>query len=139
MQSVSITTKVVSSNSTVEISLDKPSKTFSAFVVNFSSEYFGVSHIIVKIKNLKTLVNHNWKWWVQNSSLFVYFNATFNNISATCISWRSVWLVEETEGHRENHRPVASHCQTLSHNVVLLALSGIPTHNISVDRYRLHK
>ena len=55
MQSVSITTKVVSSNSTVEISLDKPSKTFSSFVVNFSSEYFGVSHIIVKIKNLKTL------------------------------------------------------------------------------------
>ena len=44
MQSVSITTKVVSSNSTVEISLDKPSKTFSSFVVIFSSEYFGGSH-----------------------------------------------------------------------------------------------
>ena len=50
MQSVSITTKVVSSNSTVEISLDKPSKTFSSFVVNFSSEYFGESH---HCKNLK--------------------------------------------------------------------------------------
>jgi hypothetical protein len=24
------------------------------------------------------------------------FNATFNNMSATCISWRSVLLVEET-------------------------------------------
>ena len=34
------------------------------------------------------------------------FNATFNNISA--ISWRSVSLVEETRGHGENHRPVAS-------------------------------
>jgi hypothetical protein len=33
------------------------------------------------------------------------FNATFNNISA--ISWRSVLLVEETGGPRENHRPVA--------------------------------
>ena len=35
------------------------------------------------------------------------FNATFNNSSA--ISWRSVLLVEETEGLGENHRPVASH------------------------------
>jgi len=30
-----------------------------------------------------------------------------NNISA--ISWQSVLLVEETGGHGENHRPVASH------------------------------
>jgi len=28
-------------------------------------------------------------------------------------------LVEETRVPEENHRPVASHCQTLSHNVVL--------------------
>jgi len=41
------------------------------------------------------------------------FNATFINISD--ISWRSVLLVEETG---ENHRPVASHRQSLSHNVV---------------------
>ena len=44
------------------------------------------------------------------------FNATFNNISV--ISWRSVLLVEETGVPEENHRPVASHCQTLSYNVV---------------------
>jgi len=44
-------------------------------------------------------------------------NATFNNISA--ISWRSVLLVEETGVPGENHRPVASHWQTLSSNVVL--------------------
>ena len=43
---------------------------------------------------------------------FIVFNATFNNISV--ISWRSVLLVEETG---ENHRSVASHSQTLSHNV----------------------
>ena len=43
------------------------------------------------------------------------FNATFNNISV--ISWRSVLLVEETRVPEENHRPVASHCQTLSHNI----------------------
>jgi len=39
-------------------------------------------------------------------------NATFNNISV--ISWRSVLLVEETGVPGENHRPVASHWQTLS-------------------------
>ena len=44
------------------------------------------------------------------------FNATFNIISV--ISWRSVLLVEETGVPGENHRPVASHWQTLSHNVV---------------------
>ena len=44
------------------------------------------------------------------------FNATFNNISA--ISWQSVVLVEETGVPGENHRPVVSHWQTVSHNVV---------------------
>jgi hypothetical protein len=61
------------------------------------------------------------------------FNATFNNISV--ISWRSVLLVEETGGAGENHRPVASHRQTLSHNGVHLALIEIRTHNISGDRH----
>ena len=37
------------------------------------------------------------------------FNATFNNISV--ISWRSVLLVDEIRGPRENHWPVASHWQ----------------------------
>jgi hypothetical protein len=44
--------------------------------------------------------------------MVMMLNATFNNISV--ISWQSVLLVEETG---ENHRPVASHLQTLSHNV----------------------
>ena len=44
---------------------------------------------------------------------------------------RSVLLVEETKGPGENHRHVASHWQTLSHNVVHLALIYIRTHNIS--------
>jgi len=46
---------------------------------------------------------------------FMVFNATCSNISV--ISWRSVLLVEETGVPGENHRPVASHWQTLSHNV----------------------
>ena len=39
------------------------------------------------------------------------FDVTFNNISV--ITWQSVLLVEETAVPRENHRPVASHWQTL--------------------------
>ena len=50
------------------------------------------------------------------------FKATFNNISV--ISWLSVLLVEETWVPTENHRPVTSHWQTLSHKVV----SSTPHH-----------
>jgi len=49
------------------------------------------------------------------------FNATFNNISI--ISWWSV-LLEETTVHGQNYQHVASHWQTLSHNVV----SSTPFH-----------
>jgi len=69
------------------------------------------------------------------------FNATFNNISFT--SWRSFFffLVEETGVPRENHRPAASHWQTLSHNFVssIPRLSGIRTNNVSGDMHWLHK
>ena len=54
---------------------------------------------------------------VWNLVWFMVFNATFNNISL--ISCPSVLLVEETGVPGENHLPVASHWQTLSHNVVL--------------------
>ena len=60
---------------------------------------------------------------------FIVLNATFNNISV--ISWRSVLLVEETRVPGENHPPVASHWQTLSHNVVS---NRLRTHNFSGDR-----
>ena len=56
------------------------------------------------------------------------FNAIFNNIWAiswqSVILWRSVLLVEETGVSGQNHRPVASHWQTLSHSV----LSSTPRH-----------
>ena len=58
------------------------------------------------------------------------FNATFNNISV--ISWRSDLLVEKPRVSGENHRPAASHWQTLSHKIVVhLYMSGIRTHNFS--------
>ena len=44
------------------------------------------------------------------------FNVTFDNISV--ISWRTVLLEEESGLPGENDRPVASHRQTKSHNVV---------------------
>jgi hypothetical protein len=59
------------------------------------------------------------------------FKTTFNYISV--ILWRSVLLMEETGAPVENQRPVASHWQTLSHNVVHLALIEIRTHNICGD------
>ena len=69
--------------------------------------------------------------------LVLVFNATFNNISV--ISWRSVLLVEETGVLEENHRPGARHWQTLSHNIVHLALIEIQIHNIGGDRHWLHR
>ena len=60
-------------------------------------------------------------------------NATFNNISV--ILWQSVLFMEETGVPVENHRPVPSLWQTLSHNVVSSThwLNGIRTHNVSGD------
>ena len=78
---------------------------------------------------LKTLTIFITFWFVYHSCscnivlviCLLVFNATFNNISV--ISWWSVLLVEETGVPGENHRPAASYLQTLSHNVVFLALS----------------
>ena len=67
-----------------------------------------------------------WAIYVFRHELIIYnsgirnmvFNATFNNISI--ISWRSVLLLEESGGPWENHRPVGSHWQIWSQNVVWL-------------------
>jgi hypothetical protein len=70
---------------------------------------------------------------------FMVLNATFNNISV--ISWRSVLLVEETGLPGENHRPAASHWQTVSHNVVssTTRMSAVRTHTFSGDVHWLYR
>jgi hypothetical protein len=67
------------------------------------------------------------------------YNITFNNNSV--ISWGSVLLVDETGVTGENHRTVASHWQTLSHNVLSSTprLIWIRTYNVSGNRYWLHR
>ena len=61
------------------------------------------------------------------------FNANFSNI--LFVSWQTVLLVEETGVFGKNYQPVASHSQTLSHNVVYPALIDIRTHIISGDSH----
>ena len=74
-------------------------------------------------------------WFDSVNFSVMVLNATFNNISF--ISWMSVILVEKIGVPGETHRPVASHCQTLSHNVVSITPrpSGVRSHNISGDRH----
>ena len=59
-------------------------------------------------------------------------NTTFNNISV--ISWQSVYLIEETGRTGENYRPITSHRQTLSHNV--LHVSSTTRHQRDLNSHR---
>ena len=78
---------------------------------------------------LSYVKHHHFGLW------FMVFNSTFNNILV--ISWRSVLLVKETGVPEINHRPVASHWQALSHNVVSSTPrhERVRTHNFSGDRH----
>jgi hypothetical protein len=64
---------------------------------------------------------------LNQNKLIGWFGLVFNDHFQqyfSYISWRPVLLVEETGVPGENHRPVASHWQTLSHKVV----SSTPRH-----------
>jgi hypothetical protein len=83
-----------------------------------------------RMNNSKEPTNPIYKVWYR----FMVRIPTFNNISV--ISWRSV-LLQETGVPTENHRPVKSQSQTLTHNVVSSTArpSEIRTHNVSGDMY----
>jgi hypothetical protein len=67
-----------------------------------------VEFILDKIGTLsKCNYSTNSKGKPHSHSSVMVFNATFNNISV--VWWQTVFLVEETGVHGENHRPVASH------------------------------
>jgi hypothetical protein len=90
---------------------------FGKATFSLPREFYARMTTVIKISDMSSrlhLFSHLFSSWIFVVCLMV-FNATFNNISV--ISWRSVLLVEETG---ENHQPVASHWQTLSHNVVHL-------------------
>ena len=93
-----------------------------------------ISQKILIVKFIIIVLQSNWILPVCLFVCLVVLSFTFNNISV--ISCQSV-LLEETGGPGENHRPVASHWQILSHNVHL-ALIEIRTHNICGDRNWLH-
>jgi hypothetical protein len=82
--------------------------------VFYTSDRTKFNQMFVQL-NCKTTIDYLFRVMV--------FNATFNNISG--LWWRSVLLVEETA---ENHRHVASHWQTLSHN----AVSSTPDYKLYV-------
>jgi hypothetical protein len=65
---------------------------------------------------------------LRTSRLFVWW-------CITQLSTIFLLSVEETGEPGKNHRPVASNWQTISHNVVHLALIEIWTNNISGDRH----
>jgi len=73
----------------------------------------------MKIPQTTINVSHN--RYMSLLSVMV-FNATFSNILD--ISWQSVSLLEETGLPVENHWPVTSRWQTVSHNVA----SSTPSH-----------
>ena len=60
------------------------------------------------------------------------FNTTFKNISV--ISY-PVLFMEETGVSGETHRPVASHWQTLSHNVIHISLIEIRTTSVVMSTH----
>ena len=82
--------------------------------------------------------------WHQTHYQFGLVYGALTNILV--ISWRSVLLVEETGVPGENHRPIASNWQTLSHNVVSSTprQSRVWTHvtnknnNVSIEGFDVH-
>jgi len=66
----------------------------------------------------------------EHSDLVLLCLPTFSTIFQLYRAGLSVLLMEETGGPGVNHRPAASHWQTLSHNIEHVALGANRTHNM---------
>ena len=97
------------------------------------------------IWNSITSAGHFWSsWWMSRPHSHwlagLWCLTPLSTIFQLYLSWQSGILVEENRVTGENHRPVASHWQTLSQNVV----SSTPRHEwdsnstFSGDRHWLH-
>jgi hypothetical protein len=73
---------------------------------------------IILSPNKENILDMVWKCpptWRHERPLLLRFDWFMVFINTSVISWRSVLLMEETGVPGENHLPVASHWQTLSH------------------------
>ena len=95
----------------------------------------------METKKYRTVCRNSSKFKYENRTSnrerIMVFNATFNNISVA--SWLSVLLMEETGIPGQNHRPVASHWQTLTLYWAHLSMSGIRAHNFRGNMHWLHR
>ena len=103
---------------------------FSAYQLSTQQKWFGCEtwwcHRVDQFVYPPSVVSVSLHYKISRIRVMV-FNATFNNISVILL--RPVLLAEETSVLGENHRPAASHWQTLSQNFVSSTprLSGIRT------------
>jgi hypothetical protein len=125
------------------------------FLPSISSFGWGVSEEKIKMGKVNRRRTTDAKWWQKLTlplarwaknhitghmrvilCLFVLWCLTpLSTIFSYIVVVSFNLLVKETRVPGENHRPVASHWQTLSHNVLHLVLIEIRTHNISGDRH----
>ena len=110
------------------------------------NKYLVIFHICILLKigsEMKIVGVNMWKsiWNLNKQTfgcLFVWWCLTPRSTICQLYRGAQFYCWGKYEYPEKNHRPAASNWQTLSHNVVHLALIEIRTHNLSGDRHWLH-